>query len=744
MTTNKQLAAIENAFDGIALLNEHGIYQYMNDAHSKLFGYVCAQELVGKSWKSIYSDDYAAKIESEIFPILHKNGNWSGETVGISKDKKPVQQYVSLTKLQDGWLICICRENSNSINAAKLQYLMGNLGKSVLVEDENHQILLVNKEFCGLFNIPFEPEQLIGKDCLEALNQSLPLFKDPDMVKQQISELTGRRDAVIGNEVVLSDGRVLERDYVPIIIENNFKGQLWSYTDVTQNRQLQQSLLDAKNRAVASEKAKSAFLSTMSHEIRTPMNAIIGFAEQLSLSKLDDEQLFFLENITVAANGLLGVINDILDLSRIEAGEKNIENEIMNLRSIILSVENILKPKAEEKGLQFTTYVSDNIKDKLFGDNVRIRQILINIVGNAIKFTERGFVKLNIDIIEQTDQKQVIKISCEDSGVGISKESLSMVFDDFFQESNGGDHRSNGSGLGLGITKTLIELMGGRIELVSNKWVGTKVDMEIPFDLVTDDAFFIEDNTTDDLSLIENKKILLVEDNKLNRLVFRMMLNNMKAEVDEVENGLEAINKLTDTTYDLVLMDIQMPVMDGTTALHIIKKKYGESIPVIALTATAFNSEVAHMLNLGFSDCITKPIDQKTLQTRLFHFFTSGSAKEKYYQTLQKEILMNINQMANGDSIQMSRLIGYLLEEVNYSLAEWEKSIGMKDWDLARTILHREKVMIKSIGINSFDGLISEIEDDNVLKSESEMILMYSQLTELFKMIQSRLSTSPV
>lgn len=741
MTTNKQLAAIENAFDGIALLDECGVYQFMNEAHAKLFGYDCIEDLLGKSWKSIYTEENASKIESEIFPIIHSNGNWSGETVGLSKDLKPVLQYVSLTKLPDGGLICICRENSNSINAAKLQYLMGNLGKSVLVEDEFRRIVLVNKEFCNLFKVPLEPEALIGANCLEALDKALYLFEDPTAVLTQVNEMTDRREAIIGSEVVFADGRILERDYVPIIIENNFKGQLWSYTDVTQNRQLQQSLLDAKNRAVASEKAKSAFLSTMSHEIRTPMNAIIGFSEQLAMSKLNDEQSFFVKNITDAANGLLGVINDILDLSRIEAGKMNIEKEIINLRSTILSVENILKPKAEEKGLQFTTHISTNIKDRLFADEVRIRQILINIVGNAIKFTERGFIKISIDVVEQNDQKQVVKIICEDSGIGISHDSLVRVFDDFYQESNSGDHRSNGSGLGLAITKTLIDLMGGKIDIKSNKGIGTAVYMEVPFELVTDDELIIEHNITDEVNLIESKKILLVEDNKLNRLVFKMMLNNMKAEVDEAENGLEAVNKLIENTYDLVLMDIQMPVMDGSTALQIIKKKYGESIPVIALTAAAFNSEVTHMLNLGFSDCITKPIDQKNLQTRLYHFFSNGSAKEKYYQTLQKEILVNINQMAGGDPEQVSRLIGYLLEEVNFSLSQWERSIELKDWESAKSILHREKVMIKSIGINGFDGLISEIENESVRKTESEMTLMYSQLIELFKMLKSRFNS---
>jgi CheY-like chemotaxis protein len=187
-------------------------------------------------------------------------------------------------------------------------------------------------------------------------------------------------------------------------------------------------------------------------------------------------------------------------------------------------------------------------------------------------------------------------------------------------------------------------------------------------------------------------------------------------------------------------MDIQMPVMDGTSALQIIKKMYGESIPVIALTATAFNSEVSHMLNLGFSDCITKPIDQKNLQTRLYQFFNNGSAKEKYYNKLEVEILAKINEMAGGEQVQVSRLLGYLLEEVSFSLAEWERTIENKDWDAARAVLHREKVMINSIGINGYDGLISEVEDENIQKTDAELLLMYSQLTDLFKMLKSRFS----
>ncbi|MFN5021100.1 MAG: ATP-binding protein [bacterium] len=739
MLTPAKLTAIEHAFDGIALLDKSGNYMYMNKAHADLFGYDSADELYGKSWQSIYTPEAAERLQKEVFPVLGKNGNWSGETIGISKDKKPVMQYISLTSLPDGGMVCVCRDNSKAINANRLQYLMSNLGKGILVEDENHCVVLVNRQFCNLFQIPVQPHEMIGVNCLDSLQQSLALFKDAEKVKTDIFSMMGKQEPLIGQEVVFNDGRILERDYVPIIIENTFKGQLWSYTDVTQNRQLQKSLVDAKNRAIASEKAKSAFLSNMSHEIRTPMNAIMGLAEQLSMSQLNEQQHYFVKNISDAAHGLLGIINDILDMSKIEAGKMSIEKEIVSLKDINKSVENILRPKAKEKGLNFETDFDRKIDPNLFADEVRIRQVLINIVGNAIKFTDSGSIKLSSMMIEEKNQTQRILFTCEDSGIGISEEGLKHIFDDFYQEVNENNHRHTGSGLGLAITRTLVNLMGGEIWIESTKDVGTKVMVEISFEMVAADELMKDAVEFDDCGLIEGKKILIVEDNKLNRMLFALMVKNMKGIPEEAENGLEAVEMINKNKYDLVLMDVQMPIMDGPTALALIRKSHGETIPVIALTAAAFKSEVNHMLNLGFADCITKPIDQKNLQHRLCLFFKTGSVKEKYYQSIHKKIIANISEMAGNEPAQLAKMMEYLLDEVGHALGEWQISVPASDWASAKRTLHREKVMIKSIGINGFDGLIREIEDDTIKKTESEMTLMYSQLIDLFHNLQKRI-----
>jgi PAS domain S-box-containing protein len=737
LTPEKQHAAIENAFDGIAILDENGTYYYMNKAHAILFGYDSAEELIGKSWKHIYSSEYADKIEKDIFPVLMSTGNWSGETIGKDKLGQPVLQYISLTLLPDRGLICVCQDNSKTINANRLQYLMRNLGKGILVEDEESRVVLVNAKFCEMFHIGISPEKMNGADCLEALDNALPLFAEPDQVKADIIGLVADKNPVIGDEVSMADERILERDYIPIIIGNVFKGQLWSYTDVTQSKKLQKSLEETKNRAIASERAKSVFLSTVSHEIRTPMHAIMGFAEQLSLTTLNEQQKYFINNIQDAAAGLLVIINDILDMTKIEAGKLNIENGLLNLRDVVKSVENILRPKAEEKGLILETSFDELINGRLNGDPTRIRQILMNILSNAIKFTEKGKVQLKLQLQETKGLYQRVSITCLDTGIGISDEAIRFIFNEFYQEYVGGYNGMEGTGLGLSITKKLIHLMNGNIVVTSEKGKWTKVYIEIP--LHVDESVHPEaELLVADLSkeMLE-KRILIVEDNKLSRNLFVIMLQNMGCLVTEAENGQEAIDILQTHSFDLVLMDIQMPVMDGLTALSKILDGPNSHTPVIALTATAFKSEVNNLLSQGFADCITKPIDQKNLNLRLCQFFKNHKLEASHLMAMKERIKARIEDMAGNNQSKASKLMQYLAEEVKLAIKEWKLALITMDWSSARKILHREKMMIQAVGITGLDTIIEDFENENAGKTDHEMHMMLSRLIELFTEIDS-------
>ena len=739
ITLEKLLTALDNSHDGIAIMGNDGTISYVNQSHCKLFGYDQISELMGKPWTIHFHDNHADRMNQHVFPTVHQNGFWAGEVFGRKKDGSHILQYITLAKIIDEGILCICRDESKDLNLGRLEYLTTNLGKGIVVEDEFQRIVLANRQFCNLFQIQFQQEEFIGQTVSDVIKKLNLIIKNIDDLKIEFELISNKKEPLYEQRIYLSDGRTLEMDYLPIYLNGKFKGQLWTYTDATDQIKLQNSFIEAKNKAMASEKAKTAFLSYMSHEIRTPMNAILGLSEQLSFSKLDEEQSFFVKNIRDSAKNLLFIINDILDLSKIEAGKMSFQKHPFKLRSVIESVENILKPKAEEKGLSFSIEYDNTINESHYSDEIRIRQILINIISNAIKFTQKGYIKITFKNLGVDKSSQIIEFRCLDTGFGISKSALNHLFEDFFQDNQIGKNiKELGSGLGLAITRSIVKLIGGKIDINSTVNSGTLVCIQLPLEIQKINILEIKGTNKKNNHLLEGKRMLLVEDNNLNRMVFRMMLNNLKIVIDESENGFEALEKIAKNKYDLVLMDIHMPVMDGPTALFHIIKSHGDTIPVIALTASAFKSEVNHLLMLGFSDCITKPVDQQMLQEKLGNYFSISHDKGKNEKLIQDKIIKNLLDLSQGDKVQESKLYASLLEEINLALVSWKECIKTNSWDIAKKTLHRQKVMINSVGIDSYDLLIHELEDDSLHKSESEHKLMYMQLIKLFQHIKDR------
>ena len=740
LSSEKLLNAIDHSIDGIAILDSNGCFEYVNNSHCNLFGYGSINEMIGKHWSISFNNLNIEHINNDILPMVISNGHWSGDIIGQKKDGTPIVHSVTMTKISGDGILCVCRDEKKDINLGRLEYLSTNLGKGIVVEDEFQNIVLANRQFSILFKFPFDIEKLIGSNFYDLVKIIDPMIKSNYDIHAKILAISEKREPLYEERLYLNDDRILEMDYFPVYQHDKFKGQLWTYTDITESVQLQQNLIEAKNRAVRSEKAKTAFLSYMSHEIRTPMNAILGLSEQLSFSDLDERQSFFVKNISDSARSLLFIINDILDLSKIEAGKMNFDNASFQFKNLVEGVENILRPKAEEKGLGFTIMIESSIAKSHISDEIRIRQILINIISNAIKFTQRGSIKINFKNIGMNGRKQMIEFTCRDTGIGIESEALIHLFEDFFQEERIGKIiKETGSGLGLAITNSIVKLMGGEIDIKSDVNKGTVVKVILPLEI--NEKEVVEKKQIKKYNhILEGKRILLAEDNNLNRMLFKLMLNNMKINVDEVENGFDAVEKIFNNSYDLVLMDIQMPVMDGKTALYAIIKKFDDRVPVIALTAAAFKSEVNHMFSLGFADCITKPIDQQNLEQKLIDFFTTNKYGKEKYAIIHHKVEKSITMISSGDKIQESKLISSLLEEINLALVAWKESVQTHNWDLAKKILHRQKVMINSIGIDAYDLLIQELEDDSFQKSESEYKLMYNQLIMLFQSIKEHFS----
>lgn len=389
-------------------------------------------------------------------------------------------------------------------------------------------------------------------------------------------------------------------------------------------REKTQELEAQKERAEQSEEAKEQFLANMSHEIRTPMNAIVQATRILLENEPGENQIKYLQAIKHSSDNLLVIINDILDLSKIEAGKLSFEDIDFNLREQIQTAFDTLKINADEKKLALSYQIAYDVPLYLRGDPYRLNQILLNLAGNAIKFTETGTVKINVQKENAFDNYITLKFSVTDSGIGIAKDKLEYIFDMFTQETSSTTRKFGGSGLGLAICKRLIELQGGSIHVDSEVGVGSVFHFLLTFSLATKNEHDIV--PVNKLSVnhihLDGIKVLLAEDNEFNQLVavdtLESSINNIK--IDVAKTGKEVINLVTKNYYDVILMDLQMPEMDGYDATKTIRAMSNptiNSIPIIAMTASVIKAEVDKCYESGMNEFVGKPFNVEELVNKI-------------------------------------------------------------------------------------------------------------------------------
>lgn len=445
-------------------------------------------------------------------------------------------------------------------------------------------------------------------------------------------------------------------------------------------RDFEKAIVSSKEEAERANAAKSIFLANMSHEIRTPMNGILGFSNILKEQIKDDRYSDYIDGIIKSGNNLLTLINDILDLSKIESGKLDIKKEAVNVRDIFKDLEQIFQMKAEQKNIEFSVELNNKIPSTLIIDETRVRQVLLNLIGNAVKFTHQGYVKLTIDCINENidESKLDLVFEVKDSGIGIPYEQQELIFQPFKQQEEQNTRKYGGTGLGLTITKRLVEMMNGKILLESEPGKGSS--FKVIINSIDVAAVEIEDKNSDSMSFASQikflpAKVLIADDVELNLRVLREYLSNYNFELLEAKNGAEVYDKAVEYNPDLILMDIQMPIMDGFEANKRIKKNHDiKHIPIIALTAHAMAADREKIINL-MEGYVSKPIDKDLLVEEIAKHLRYEETEQQISKKKKTTILELASEFfSNDDNADKKEFISILTNETYRKWKEVEEN----------------------------------------------------------------------
>lgn len=596
----------------------------------------------------------------------------------------------------------------------------------------------------------YTEEEMVGKTTPAILHDFDEVVAKAKELSKELGEdiMPGldvfHRKVELGYASDINEWTFIRKDKTRITIElsisllRNKEGAILGYIgiakDITERKKLENELRMAKQVAEESVILKEAFLANMSHEIRTPMNAIIGFTDLLLRKQLPSQELDYVQTIKRSGENLLRIINDILDVSKIDSGVMEFEEHPISIREVFSSLNIMLSQKARDKQLKLEFEFDIGIPDTVLGDPTRLTQIILNLVGNAIKFTKSGGIYVFAKLLEEKEGKCQIEFSVKDTGIGIAQDKLKSVFERFSQAEAHTTRNYGGTGLGLSIARQLVTLQGGSMHVTSELGKGSVFIFILPFKKTEQKFVNTQLNySAIDIERLSQLNILVVEDNPINIKFISSLFSNYNIETEIAENGKIAVAKVKENDYDLILMDIEMPEMNGYQATEVIRHELKNQVPIIAMTAHAMAGEQEKCISLGMNDYISKPINSNLLFEKMIMATSSRLLTGKKEPKQNKVINLNflIESIGNKKSVILET-IDVFLEQMPEDLAILLDAVKQTDYGRIKNYSHKMKSTASIIGMGEVETLLQEMEQLGAEKKGMERIVILSvQLNKL-------------
>lgn len=862
---NKLRRIIDSSLDAVVSSTAEGFTIEWNAQAEKMFGY-SRQEVLGRQLRDLVIpernrhlfqnalEDYLRTTDENIvnkryeIKCTRKNGTEFPAELSFTAEASN-KNILFVGFLRD---ITAQKKAMQEIEQARIRMetLITNLQTGILLEDNNSRITLVNQSFCDIFSIPVEPKKLIGYDCTKAAEQAKNLFKHPHQFLKGIETAVTNQKLIENEVLVMADGRIFERDFIPLFSDAKYEGHLWQYRDVTERQNAQQAILESEekyrgvlenmtlgllevdlegniirtnnafcqmlgyhpsellglhiahqlqpeasrmilyNHLAEGEKVRSSvyelqmrkkdgtliwglvsgapiknslgqiigsigilfdlterkkmehelanakltadrarlaerqFLAHMSHEIRTPINAVIGMAHLLDETQPNAIQKEYINSLRFSADSLLGIIDNILDLSKIDASEIEFEEKPFDLDYLLKSLLLAFQYKIEEKDIQIFASVDPAIENIVIGDPTRTNQILTNLLGNALKFTEKGMISLTAKLIGKSVGKYEIEFKIRDTGIGIAEGKLETIFEYFKQADVQINRKFGGTGLGLTIVKQLVEMQGGSIRVESRLGHGSDFIVSLSFGdsgiPANEQKIIPEIDHQNSRKLAKGLHLLVVEDNLMNQKLICKTIQTWESTFEVALNGLEALGKASTQYFDAILMDIHMPEVDGFEATLAIRKDRNNpnrNVPIIALTAAAMYDDKRRAFEVGMNDFLTKPIAPKVLKEHVLLAIQEcrnmKMAENSDPENLHSGHPIDLNyliELSSGDQHFVETMIDAFLAEAPELLLNLNAAVIQENWDQVYQQVHKLKPSFAMMGMKNLEEIALEIE----------------------------------